>query len=303
MANDLFVSTASTDMASRPSTAFQRFTDYADIRDDKYLLFGDGGDAGFKYNSTRDVLIGDGLGTAIEIRGLNMARDRYELVERFQKAPKVNADILSATEATNEICNRDFEVLGTNATSGSSLVYVEGGIELTTAGADDDQVIILPHLDANETAWATTTWGTDQQVRWEAVVQLPATITTYHVWAGLKLTNTSVLATDNDQAYFYFNTEAGSDATKWHAVYSIGGTDTDDGSSGVVAAASTTYHLIVDIDSSRIARFYVNGTKIKTSTALTDATDLKPYIGVQALSAAARALRVFKTAISRKAGA
>lgn len=302
MANDLFVSTASTDMAARPTTAFQRFTDYAVMRDDKFLLFGDGGDAGFKYNSTRDVLVGDGNGTAVEIRGLNMARDRYELVERFNKAPKLNADILSATEATNEVCNRDFEILGTNAVSASAALYVEGGIQLTTAGANNDQVIVLPHLDTGESAWAVTTWGTDQQTRWEAVIQTPATITSIRIWAGLKLTNTSVIATDNDQAMFIFDTGAGTDATKWHSVYSIGGTDTEAGV-GSAVVASTSYHFVIDIDSSRIARFYLNGEKVTTSTALTNTTDLIPYIGVHALTAAARSLVIFKQAISRKAGA
>lgn len=304
MANDLFVSTASTDMAARPTTAFQRFTDYAVTRDDKYMLFGDGGDAGIIYNSTRDTLIIDGLGVAVEVRGLNMARDRFELVERFNRAPKLNADIQNAAEATREIANTDFEVLGTNAVSASSVFYAEGGIVLTTAGAANDQVIILPHLDANQSVWAATTWGTDQLVRWEAVIQTAASVATMKIWAGLKLTNTNVIATDNDQAYFLYDTAGAADATKWHAVYSIAGTDTDTSLTATSAVgANTTYHLMIDIDSSRIARFYLNGAKVATSTALTNATDLIPYIGVMDTAGAAKSLRIFKQAISRKAGA
>ena len=297
-----FVSTASTDMAARPSTSFQRFSAYSSARDNTHLLFGDDGDVAALFNTTRNCLVIDGQGPAVEVRGLNMAPDRYELVERFQKAPKLNADVLSATEATNEICNRDFEILGTNAVSTCTALYAEGGMVMTTTTAANDQVICLPHLDTSESAWNVTTWGTDQLTRWEAVVQPDATITSIRIWAGLKLTNTSVIATDAEQAFFVFDTGAGSEATLWHTVYSIGGVDIEDGV-GSAFAASTTYHLVIDIDSSRIARFYINGTLMTTSTALTTTTDLIPYIGVQTLTTAARALRVFKTCISRKAGA
>ena len=48
-------------------------------------------------------------------------------------------------------------------------------------------------------------------------------------WAGLKLTNTPVYATDADQAYFLYssNDDTGSLTTngKLHFVYSVGGTD------------------------------------------------------------------------------
>lgn len=300
------VSAVTSAMALRPSTAFQRFTSYTVHRDDEEAYFGTDGDVFLRYDATRGCLVVDGQGNAVEVRGLNMAPDRFELVERFQKAPKLNADILSATEATNEVCNRDFEVLGTNMTSALSVHYVEGGILITTAGAANDQAIVLPHLDAGESAWAQTTWGTDQQVRWEAVIQTTASVTAEKIWAGLKLTNTNVVATDNDQAYFLYDTAAGASPTLWHFVYSIGGTDTDTAVSSALVpavAVNTTYHLLINIDSSRIATFYINGLLVGTSTALTNATDLIPYIGVMDTAGAAKSLRIFKTAISRKAGA
>lgn len=300
------VSTVTTAMGLRPSTAFQRFSDYSVHRDDKQAYFGTDGDVSFMFNSTRNCLVGDGQGNAIEIRGLNMAPDRVTLTEHFLKAPKANADILSATEATNEICNRDFEVLGTNMTSALSTHYAEGGIVITTAGAGNDQAIVAPHLDTAESAWAQVTWGTDQLTRWEAVIQTAASVTAAKVWAGLKLTNTNAVATDNDQAYFLYDSAAGASPTLWHTVYSIGGTDTDAAvSTSVVAAVatSTTYHLVIDIDSSRIARFYINGNLAATSTALTNTTDLIPYIGVMDTGGAAKSVRIFKQQISRKAGA
>lgn len=303
------ISTASADMALRPSTSFQRFSTYSDTRKDTPMLFGDSGEVSFMFNSTRDVMVVDGQGHAVEVRGLNMGRDRYELVERFNRAPKLNADMASGTEATREVANVDFELLGTSAVSADTALYVESGFTLSTHGATNDSSIILPHLDTQQSAWATTTWGTDQLTRWEAVIQTPTAVTSCIIWAGLKLTNTPTLATDNDQAYFMLDTGAGADATKWHCIYSISGTDTDAAAANAsvtiaAVAATTTYHLVVDIDSSRIARFYINGVLAGTSTALTTAVDLIPYIGIKDLSAgSARGLRVFKTAISRHSGA
>lgn len=246
-----------------------------------------------------------GSGFPVEIRGLNMAKDRYELVERFQKAPKPNADILSATEATNEVCNRDFELLGTNAVAGDSALWAEGGCTIGSHGAQNDSAIITPHLDSGESAWSVTTWGTDQQSRFECVIQTPTAVTSCVIWCGLKLTNTPTLATDNDQAYIVLDTAASASPTYWHGVYSIGGTDSDNALTSVAAvAAATNYHLVVDIDSSRIARFYVNEVLCLTSTALTDAVDLIPYIGFKDLSAgSARLLKVAKIGMSRKFGA
>jgi acyl-[acyl carrier protein]--UDP-N-acetylglucosamine O-acyltransferase len=56
----------------------------------------------------------------------------------------------------------------------------------------------------------------------------------------------------------------------------------------------------VAIDASRIAQFYINGALVSTSTALTNATDLKPYLGVQANTGAARSINIIGQAISRK---
>src|SRR3990167_2044680 len=295
------VAAVTTAMGLPPTTAFQRFTQYAVMRDDKPLYFGTDGDIAAQFNATRNCAILDGQGNAVEIRGLNMAPDRYELTERFLRAPKINADINSATEATREIANPDFEILGTNATSDDSIHYAEGGILIETDGGAADQVIVLPHLDADQSAWNKITWGTDQSTRWEAVIQTTASVAALEIWAGLKLTNTRTIATDADQVFFIFNPAAGASPTPWHTVYSIGGTDTEAGV-GSAVAADTTYHLVIDIDSSRIARFYINGTLVTTSTALTTAVDLIPYIGVEG-DAAAKSLRIFKQANRRKAGA
>lgn len=233
------------------------------------------------------------------VTGFNAISSRFELSwQAGQRGkPGINADIQNASESVRMIADPDFEVLGTNGTSALSTFYAEGGITFTTAGANDDQMILVPHLDANQSAWEQVTWGTDQETIWECALRTATTITTMTIWAGLKLTNTSVTATDNDQAFFRY--AAATNSGKWQAIHSIGGTDTAT-DTGIAVAASTVYRLRVAIDSSRIARFYINGTLVSTSTALTDATDLKPYIGVQANAAAARVIYIIGQSISRK---
>ena len=210
--------------------------------------------------------------------------------------PGLNADIQNAAESTRMITDPDFEILGTNASSDDVTFYVEGGILVETDGADGDEVIMLPHLDANQSAWSQVTWGTDQEVVWEAFIQT-TDITNAIIWAGLKLTNTEVVATDNDQVFVRYEDDVNSG--KFQAVWSIGGTDTTT-DTGVTAAVSTRYHIQVVIDASRIARFYLNGSLVATTTALTNATDLIPYIGVAADgAAAAKSLRIHGQVIER----
>lgn len=226
-------------------------------------------------------------------------RSRYALYEPFLRRPCINADINSATEATREVANPDFEVLGTNAVSADVTFYAEGGITVATHGGATDSTIILPHLDTNQSAWSNVTWGTDQETAWGCHIRTAAALTNTTIWAGLKLTNTPTTATDNDQVFFkYIN---GTD-TNWQCNYSIGGTDTavDSGTPGLLAVA-TDYRLEIVINSSRVATFLINGVVVATSTALTDTTDLIPYIGVlSATDATAKTIYVRGEWISRK---
>jgi hypothetical protein len=198
-----------------------------------------------------------------------------------------------------------------------------GGILATTAGADQDQAIICPHLDNDGTAdtgaitaWSGCQWGTENETHWETSIQLPA-IDNQKVWAGLKLTNDQLVATDDDQAYFKFqtdatNSEAFTDFTKLHFVHSIGGTD-HIAQLPITVAADTIYHLKIEIDSDRKATIFVNGVQynvanvagstggtavtevqpsalaVKTA-ALTNDVDFIPYNGIEAGAAAAEAL-------------
>jgi hypothetical protein len=268
--------------------------------------------------------------------GGDAARDtrRYFLYEPFLQRPALNAVINTAfsnADATNaantairlaeKVANRNFEVLGTNMTTAlCTFNATSAGIVLTTATADQDQAIVTPHLDTNQTAWQVTKWGTENQVEWECSINTNA-IDNQKLWAGLKLTNDQLVATDADQAYFKFqtdatNSEAFTDFTVWHFIYSVGGTDYIS-ALPITVAANTIYHLRISIDSDRKASIFVNGvqynvtstsgstggTAVTTGTtkslALTDDVDLIPYIGIEAVAAAAEAVDVQYQSISR----
>jgi len=258
---------------------------------------------------------------------------RYYLEEWFTKKPGLNAVAIIDPDADSAsalaayvIANKDFETLGTNMTTAlTTFSATHGGILMTTAGADQDQAILLPHLDTNQTAWSGTKWGTENSVEWECSISLPA-IDNQKVWAGLKLTNDQLVATDNNQIFFKFqtdatNSEAFSDYSYWHLVHSIGGTDYIS-QIPVTVAADTPYHLKIAIDSDRKATCFINGVQYNiTSTsgstggtavtavqpgvaaaktaALTNDVDFIPYIGIEAGAAAAEAINVHYTAISR----
>ena len=264
--------------------------------------------------------------------GLKDAR-RYYLYESFAKKPGLNAvsiidpDADSASAlAAYVIANRDFETLGTNMTTAlTTFPGTSAGIKMTTAGADQDQAILLPHLDANMSAWSKVLWGTENSVEWECSIMLPA-LDNQKVWAGLKLTNDQLVATDDDQIFFKFqsdatNSEAFTTFANWHLVHSIGGTDYIS-KLPIAVAANTPYHLKIAIDSDRKATIFVNGVQYNiTSTAgstggtavtaveagkaatksaaLTNDVDLIPYIGIEAGAAAAEAIDVHWTSISR----
>ena len=253
---------------------------------------------------------------------------RYYLEEYFAQLPKLNAvniidpdaDDASAL-ALHVLANKNFEVLGTNMTSAlSTRNATAAGITLTTAGADQDQAIVLPHLDSNQTAWTGTKWGTENQTVWECSINTNA-IDNQKLWAGLKLTNDQLVATDANQAFFKFqtdatNSEAFTDFTKWHFIHSIGGTDYIS-QLPITVAANTIYHFKIEIDSDRKLSIFVDGqqynitstsgstggTAVTTGTtksaALTDDVDFIPYIGIEAGAAAAEAVDVHYQCISR----
>tara|TARA_R100001443_G_scaffold77563_2_gene84757 strand:+ start:129 stop:1007 length:879 start_codon:yes stop_codon:yes gene_type:complete len=267
-------------------------------------------------NTTSGLVSDRTLGTPIQD-----ARRVY-FNEWFLQRPGLNANIdqVSTVEVQRAL-NRNWEALGTNMTTAlCTFASTSGGVLATTAGADQDQAILTPHLDTAATAWAGTKWGTENETHFETSIMLPA-IDNQKVWAGLKLTNDQLVATDANQVFFKFqtdatNSEAFTDFTKWHFVHSIGGTDYIS-QLPITVAANTPYHLKITIDSDRKASIFVNGiqynvtstsgstggTAVTTGTtksaALTNDIDLIPYVGIEAGAAAAEAVNCHYVCCSR----
>ena len=252
--------------------------------------------------------------------------NRYYLHEYFEKVPSLNADIEKKTLEDDGVttlfanlnkANKSFEIIVSS--SGTCGFNTTSGISLTTNNTDTSSVIVLPHLDALQTAWKEIFWNTASQVHWSCAVSIDNNSNVIF-WAGLKLTNTKTLATDDDQAYFTFDPpgKSGNDFTNTgnlHFVYSVGGTDyiTD---LGIVVAINTIYKLRIEIDSNRQIQVYVNdvlyglattsddtGTtalnSLVKSLALTDNINLKPYVGVETGEAAAKTLNLCYEHISK----
>lgn len=241
--------------------------------------------------------------------------NRYYLEEFFKQRPALNADV------ANNTSNKNFEVLGTRMTTASCTFNSNrAAITITTNGHEEDQAIIAPHLDTNQTAWTGIKWGTENQIEWECAISLPA-IDNQKVWAGLKVTHDQLIATDDDQLFFKFqtdndNSETFSEYSKLHFIHSIDGTHYIS-QLPITVAANTIYRLRISVDSNRKASIFVNdiqynitttsgstgGTAVTTGTtksaSLKNDIDLIPYIGIEAGEAAAESLDVYYQKISR----
>ena len=263
--------------------------------------------------------INDVAAGSCEIRCLNAHDDTAATAQVYKLAVIVDPHILG---------NQDFCIEGTNAVETSvAFSSTEAGFVLTTAGADDDQVMISPRTttvsemgsDSSPSAWSGVLWGTENQVEWTCALRTTSAITTQSFWAGLKLTNTGVYATDANQAYFLYASDDDQGALTTngdlHFVYSVANTDyvTD---LGIAVAASTIYKLRIVVDSDRKVTVYVNETQYglvtsataggatqstttQKSNAMTNDIDLIPFVGLQSHSAAADTITLCYEKISR----
>ena len=224
------------------------------------------------------------------------------LEERFTKRPALNAVLASSTSNNTAaiIANRDWEAIGTNATTALCTYSAGGGITLTTAGAILDSEIVTPHLDTNQSAWAGTKWGTQRSPSFGCILCTDATISgaglTRTIYAGLKLANGDTTATDANQAYWMFKT--GVAGGNWQLITSNAGTDTVT-DSGVTAAVSTQYKLEIKINANQVVTGYINGRPVgSTATTVANNIDLIPYIGIKLNSTLAVAFHVRRAWIS-----
>lgn len=256
---------------------------------------------------------------------------RIELEEYFKKLPAVNLTMVidpnadDATLLANYVrANKDFEVLGTDVANATIRFDTGsyGGMSLITHNSANDQVIVLPHADANQTMWNSSSWLTQKQVVWEGAIQTGDSIADASFWAGIKKTNDAAYATDDDQVYFLYSADDTQGAlttnANLHFIYSVGGTDyiTD---LGVAVAADTVYRLRIEIDINRQVSVFVNDAQYglvtsataggatqsdstTKSLALTSGVPLFPFVGVETLTTAAKSIILFYERISRIIG-
>ena len=226
--------------------------------------------------------------------------ERYELAEYFKQKPGINADMTIDPDADDAtalvafvIANRDFELVGTSAATAQCVFGTNhAGLLLTTTSGASDQVIIAPHLDTDQSAWQVVKWGTENKVIWESVIRTGASVAAIKIWAGLKLANDQAIDTDNDQAYFRFDTGE----NNWETVTSVGGTADVEVDTGVVVAVDTNYYFRIEIDDDRKPHYFINDKEVNVGLALTNDVNLIPYIGVEGN---AKTLHIIKTKISR----
>ena len=232
----------------------------------------------------------------LEVTGnFNGQSQRWKHEEYFLQRPGLNADI----DITK---NLNFEVLGTNASSDDVTFDVNySGVKIETDGADNDQVIICPHADSNQTALNNMKLLTQDELVFECAITTEGNIANYSFWAGLKKSRVPDYATDTDQAYFLYCSDDDHGAlttnANLHFIYSVSGTDYIT-NLGITVAVGTTYRLKLSIDADRKIAVFVNGvqygltssttaggvtesTSTTLSAALTAGAALFPFIGTQ----------------------
>ena len=203
---------------------------------------------------------------------------RYKLEEYFSRKPQSNASMIIDADANDAAAlakyvkaNRHFELLGTNADD-AKVTYssTKAGINLATNGGNSaDSMIILPHLDfltdqntGAQTAWTGVLWGTENSVEWSCAVTTDSNIADHMIYAGLKLTNTHLSATDANQAFFFYDSSKTilpnqTSTDTWHFCHSIGGTDYIV-NTGVSVLTNTSYRFRISIDASRRISIFIN---------------------------------------------
>jgi hypothetical protein len=208
----------------------------------------------------------------------------------------------SVTQLGNSVngllaANQNFIVAGTNMTSALSTFADGGGVTLTTAGASADSAILLANTNTGQSTWGTVKLNTNDRPGFGGVIKTGASIASVTLWAGLKLTDTPVVATDADQAFFRY--EAGVD-TNWQFVWSVAGEDYQF-DTGIEVAASTSYSFWIYIAADRKPRLAIaSGVKnpaelvpgMPSTQYMTADIDLKVFVGALAGAAAAKALTV-----------
>jgi len=160
-----------------------------------------------------------------------------------------------------------------------------GALRLDTAAVDGDQVVLEARQGTSIFGDAAF-WDTDLETGFVATVRLDTDANSLHnvrIFMGLKITNTDVLITDDDQAIWHMEADALTAPQPWSTVTSDNDQDVTRLYSNAVA--STVVGLGVLLDRSRRPHYFFNGNHVGTGAALRSLTTLRPFIGVAARGA------------------
>ena len=237
--------------------------------------------------------------------------NRLVFTELFHNQPILNASVVAASEgspsdaerALTFRANRNFELAGTNAANADVTFDANGEMVLTTQNSDGDQMIVQPHSDTLQSRWNVAgLFGSENAPTYELIVRTQASIADVIVWGGLKLTSTSVVATDDDQVFFRYEDSVGAN---WQLVISRAGVDVSF-DTGIAVAVSTKYRLSIHVDEDRKVQAWINDQPInldKKFDAIVTGKNLKPFYGVETDTTADKALGVLGLECSRVAAA
>lgn len=244
------------------------------------------------------VLEANSAGNWVVKQDVREGHNRIVLREDWVQLPGLNAELNDAAESTRVPLNRSWEVLGTNGTSALATFRATGGMTLTTATGNNDQMIVTPHLDTKQSAWAVAgLWGSEDEIDLKCSMLTAADIDLTQIWIGFKETNTSVTTTDTDQAFFRFQASVNA---SWQAVSSNNNTDTET-DTAVDPAASTRYDLWINVDQDFTPRFFINNVLVATNPVLRTGRDFEIYLGVQLTSGSvARAMHILPRLIASR---
>lgn len=189
-------------------------------------------------------------------------------IAKLAAAATTSANSISKITATvnlltsglgNQLASKMWMLSGTNAVSSNVAISAGGGLTLTTTAAASDQMIVGPRTGTVNAAGVAS----GRYPSFECYVETGASITSTTIAAGLKLTATPVVATDDDQAFFRY--EAGVASGYWQLVTSNAGTDTTTSTSATfpksfvmpAVAASTFYGLRFEIQQNFAIKFWI----------------------------------------------
>ena len=257
-------------------------------------------------------------------------RQRWEFHDIMDGRPLIQSDLEPAafSQASQRLLDSasfNWMSAGTNMVSANTS-FSSPGIQLSTAGANNDQAMVVPAtvtgvnsisaIGGSTGAAGTAPWDSLKQLRFQALINL-GQIANTRFFCGWKLAANMNIATDTDEALFSYDTGV---ANVWQCVSRVGGVSTTQNvpatDSQALAfktpVANTNILLEIKMDynnpvpggaSSNVVNrqctFMINRQIAAVGPALTTPMRFIPFFGIQALTGAAQTFIIRNVRLSR----